>query len=210
MSDKYWMPGAERIPNSHSAGLPMDGAKGHYATHHITVTPKGSYAGAKTALCREGFEPTLVIDPVTNKRGQFLPANRGGFALEHNGPDTNTEGEIHIQVEWVWPTMSEDITKAPHFDECWHDFVEFARSLGIPDEWPFGFHSKSKNLAKWRTSGHRGHINAPGNSHSDNLPAAKQPAWPTKVSAARVRIKKRLRAAVHRVHHLRRKLRATK
>jgi len=204
----FWMPGAERIPNAHSAGLPMDGAKGRYMTHHITVTPKGSYAGAETALCREGFEPTLVIDPMTNKRGQFLPANRGGYALEHNGPDTNTEGEIHVQIEWVWPSMDEDITTAPHFAECWRDVVAFGRQLGIPDAWPFGFHSTAKTLSKWQTSGHRGHINAPGNTHTDNLPAKRKPAFPAAMKpAVRKRLLVELAAALHRVRHLRRKLR---
>lgn len=177
---KKWLKGAERIPDPiHGAGLAMDGGKGRYVTHHITVTSKGSYDGAKSVLLHERYEPTLIVDPTLGKIGQFLPANRGGYALEHNGPTTNTEGAVNIQIEWVWPSMADDITKAPHFAECWEAVVRFARNNGVPDVWPFGFHSTSKDLGKWRTSGHRGHINAPGNSHSDNLPAKHQPAWPS-------------------------------
>src|SRR4051812_43791667 len=188
---QLWLPGAERIgdgPHKHSAGLPMDGTKGRYATHHITVTGKGSYAGTKNALLSEGYEPTLIVDPTTGQIGQFFPANRGGYALEHPSgtPTTNTEGTIHVQIEWVWPAMWKrlhpnlDITRAPHFAECWQKVALFCRQLGIPEVWPFGLHSDSKDLGLWRQSGHRGHINAPHNSHSDNLPAAKPPAFPSR------------------------------
>ena len=148
-------------------------------THHVTVTPKGSYDGAKAALLREGFEPTLIADPVAGKVGQFLPADRGAFALEHNGPATNTEGRIHVQVEWVWPSMSLDITKAAHFDDMWRAIVTWLDQLGVPRTWPFGFASTSRSAATWRKAGHRGHVNAPGNTHVDNLPAVKRPAWPS-------------------------------
>ena len=177
---KKWMKGAERIPGIHQAGLPMDGTKGRYVTHHITVTGKGSYDGAKSVLLHERYEPTLIVDPTNGKIGQFVPAGRGAYALEHNGPTTNTEGQVNIQIEWVWPSMSDDITKAKYFDECWRRVVAFARNNGVPDVWPFGFHSTSKDVGKWQTSGHRGHVNAPGNSHSDNLPAKHQPAWPAR------------------------------
>lgn len=178
MAPNLWLPGAEKIPGRHSAGLPMLGGAGHYATHHITVSGKGSYDPIKGVLLREGFEPTIQADPVLGKFGQFLPANRGAYALEHNGPPTNTAGSIHVQIEWVWPAMAEDITKAPHFAEMWRELVEWCDQLGIPRAWPFGFKSTAKTLAKWQTSGHRGHVNAPGNSHSDNLPAPTAPAWP--------------------------------
>lgn len=181
-----WLPGAEKITGPHARGLTMDGTKGHYCTHHITVTPKGSYDGVKAVLLREGFEPTLLVDPVAGKVGQFLPGNKGGFALEHpsGGPTTNTEGTVHVQIEWVWPAMwrrlhpSLDITRAPHFDRLWHDVIVWLDQLDVPRTWPFGFHSTSRDVGKWRTSGHRGHVNAPSNSHVDNLPAARQPAWP--------------------------------
>lgn len=173
-----WLPGAERIKGPHDKGLPLDGGN-CIATMHITVTPKGSYAGTRDYLLREGFEPTLILDPTNGKRGQFLPGNRGGYALEHNGPATNTEGRVHVQVEWVWPDMRHDITKARHFAEQWNDLVHWLDQLGVPRDWPFGFHSSSRNAATWRKGGYRGHVNAPGNSHVDNLPAPKAPAWPS-------------------------------
>jgi hypothetical protein len=181
-----WLSGAERIPGPHANGLSMDGSAGKFCTHHITVTPKGSYDGVKGALIREGYEPTLLVDPVLGRIGQFFPANRAGYALEHPSgtPTTNTEGTVHVQIEWVWPAMWRrfhpglDITHAKHFAWCWRQVVVFTRQLGIPDVWPFGFHSTSRDVTIWRTSGHRGHVNAPHNSHVDNLPAAKAPAWP--------------------------------
>lgn len=193
-----WLPVAERIPNSHTAGLPMSGG-GHYATHHITVTPKGSYSGAKAALIREGFEPTLTVDPVLGKIGQFIPGNRGAYAMEHTTAETNTLGAVHVQIEWVWPDMSQDITKAPHFDWCWEHVVAFLREWGVPDEWPFGFHSSSRSVTTWKKPGHNGHKNAPGNSHSDNLPAQYQPAWPGKPS--RKKLRARARSAAFRARH---------
>lgn len=178
-----WLPGAERIPNPHGLGLPMLGG-GHFCTHHITVTGEGSYDGSKRALLNEGYEPTLLVDPVLGKIGQFLPGDRGGYALEHTTAETNTAGTIHIQIEWVWPDMQHDITKAKHFDECWQRVVHWCDELGIPREWPFGFHGTSRDVATWQRSGHRGHVNAPGNSHVDNLPALVQPAWPVEAKPA--------------------------
>ena len=177
------MPGAERIPGKHSGGNPMLGGNA-LCTHHITVTPQGSYAATKAALLREGFEPTLLLDPVGGHRGQFLPANRGGYALQHNGPPTNTEGKIHVQIEWVWPAMPSllhpnDITKTPHFAAQWHDLILWLDQLGVPRAWPFGGPlATSRDPATWRHGGHRGHRNAPGNSHVDSLSVRKAPAWP--------------------------------
>lgn len=204
-----WLPGAERIPGPHSAGLPMSGG-GHFCTHHITVTGKGSYDGAKAALLREGYEPTLLVDPVTGKIGQFLPANRGGYALEHTTAETNTAGAIHVQIEWVWPDMRQDITKAPHFEECWTRVVTWLDSLGVPREWPFGFHSSSRDVKTWQVSGHRGHVNAPGNTHVDNLPAKQQPAWPSTLTPQRRRLTARLHRLRHRIRAIRAKLRRTR
>jgi hypothetical protein len=119
-----WLPGAEHIKGKHSVGLPLSGGN-CLATMHITASPKGSYKGTRDYLVRMGFEPTLILDPTTGERGQFLPGNRGAYALEHPAgtPATNTAGSIHVQVEWVWPDMRQDITKAPHFAEQWADLV---------------------------------------------------------------------------------------
>lgn len=172
-----WLPGAERISGKHAGGLTMLGGNA-LCTHHITVTGRGSYSGTKAALLSEGYEPTLILDPTTGRAGQFLPANRGAFALEHATAPTNTEGRIHVQIEWVWPAMAGDITQAPHFAALWDELIPWLRQLGVPDVWPFGFTSTSRNARTWKKGGHRGHINAPGNSHVDNLPARRQPAWP--------------------------------
>lgn len=198
-------PGAEQIRGPHSAGNPMGGGN-CLLTNHITVTGKGSYTGTKAALLREGYEPTLLLDPTLGLAGQFLPATRGAYALEHNGPPTNTEGKIHIQVEWVWPDMRQDITKAPHFRELWEALVWFADAHGVPREWTFGFTSSSRDPVRWRKGGWRGHVNAPGNSHVDNLPADIAPTWPVN----RHRLRLRLQAARRKVRHLKHRLRGSK
>ena len=202
-----WLPGAEKIRGPHQNGLTLLGGN-CLATMHITASPKGSYRGTRDYLVRMGFEPTLILDPTTGDRGQFLPGNRGAYALEHPSgtPATNTEGRIHVQVEWVWPDMRQDITKAPHFAEQWRDLVAWLDALGVPREWPFGFSSSSKNAATWRKGGYRGHVNCPSNSHVDNLPAATQPAWPLS-PARRARLTGRLRVLRHKVRRIKHKLR---
>jgi hypothetical protein len=150
-------------------------------THHVTGTGKGTFDGTSAFLVRMGYEPTLLLDPWTGERVQYLPANRSAYALEHPAgqPETNRQGKVHVQIEWLWPAMSADITKAPHFAELWADLIPWLDDLGIPRRWPFGFTSTAKTLSKWTQGGHRGHVNAPGNSHCDNLPAPRQPAWPS-------------------------------
>lgn len=201
-----WLPGAEHIKGKHSVGLPLSGGN-CLATMHITASPKGSYKGTRDYLVRMGFEPTLILDPTTGERGQFLPGNRGAYALEHPAgtPATNTAGSIHVQVEWVWPDMRQDITKAPHFAEQWADLVAWLDELGVPRDWPFGFHSSAKTLRLWLEGGYRGHVNCPNNSHVDNLPAKTQPAWPL-TPADRRRLRSRLHRLRHRIKRIRHKL----
>lgn len=202
---KLWLPGAENIPGPHQTGGSMMVGGPGICTHHITVSPKGSYNSIRGYLVRMGYEPTLILDPTTGQMGQYLPANRSAFALEHPAgqPETNRQGKVNVQIEWVWPSMSEDITRAPHFAAIWAVLVPWLEQLGVAPVWTFGFGSKSRDALMWKKGGHRGHVNAPANSHVDNLPAAKPPPWRSK---PRLTAKQR-RRIVARIHHLRRKLR---
>ena len=183
---KLWLPGAEKVAGPHSAGGTMAGGNA-LCTHHITGTGKGTFPGTRDYLVRMGYEPTLILDPFTGARAQFLPANRSAYALEHPAgqPETNREGKIHVQIEWFWPAMpnqynANDITKAPHFAEIWADLIPWLEDLGVPSRWTFGSPlSTSKDPKTWKQGGHRGHRNAPGNSHVDSLSCRRAPAWST-------------------------------
>jgi len=149
-------------------------------THHITASSKGSYPAVSRYLVKMGFEPTLNLDPTTGQRGQYLPANRSAYALEHPAgqPETNREGSVNVQIEWVWPSMTDDITKAPHFAAIWADLIPWLEALGVPSLWTFGNPAATSRDAKvWRKAGHRGHKNAPANTHVDSLPCKTSPPW---------------------------------
>lgn len=200
---KLWLPGAERIPTDHVGGLMLGGPG--ICTHHITVSSKGSYNFIRGYLVSKGYEPTLLLDPTTGQMGQYLPADRSAFALEHptGMPETNRQGKVNVQIEWVWPSMSEDITKAPHFDAIWAVLIPWLEQLGVASVWTFGFGSTSRDALTWKKGGHRGHVNAPANTHVDSLPAVKPPPWRIRKPLTA----KRRRQIVARIHHLRRILR---
>lgn len=178
-----WLPGAERIPTKHTGSSMVGGPA--ICTHHVTVSPRGSYNFIRGYLASKGYEPTLLLDPWTGERAQFLPANRSAYALEHPAgmPETNREGSVHVQIEWLWPAMpnqyhANDITKAPAFADLWADLIPWLEELGVPSRWTFGGPlNTSKDPKVWKVGGHRGHRNAPGNSHVDSLSCRKPPAW---------------------------------
>lgn len=175
-----WLKDAELLPGAKTRGGSMVGGE-CIGTHHITVTKKGTAGTVNDILMRENFEPTLLLDPYENGRYQFLPADKSAYALEHRSgtPETNREGKIHVQIEWLWYSMSDDISKAPHFFDIWNDLIPWMEDLGIPSVWTFGSpFSNSRNPVTWKKAGHRGHRNAPYNSHVDGL-AWKNPVWPS-------------------------------
>lgn len=203
-----WLPGAERIPTTH-AGSSMVGGPA-MCTHHITVSAKGSYNAIRGYLVSKGYEPHLLLDPTTGQRGQYLPANRSAYALEHPSgtPETNRQGAVNVQIEWVWPSMADDITKAPYFADIWADLIPWLEQLHVPSIWTFGYGSRSRSATTWRKGGHRGHVNAPGNSHVDNLPAPFPPRWHG-VSPERKRLRHRLVRLRARIAYVKAKLKET-
>lgn len=167
-----WLPGAEVIGGPHQDGGSMVGGP-YKMTHHITTG--GSFDFLKGYLVEKGYEPTLLIDPIYGRIGQFLPASRSAYALEHNGaPETNRMGVVNIQIEWCWNTMDDPtITNAPKFWDVWKAALSFARANKVPDYLPFtSFYSTSRDSGLWQQSGHAGHRNAPNQfqGHTDSLP----------------------------------------
>lgn len=170
MTAPLWLPGAERIPGPHSAGLPMlrNNARRAITWHR---TGGGSYASNRSYLVQEAFEPTILWEPWTGQFGQFFPADRGGYALKHVGdPATNTFGTIHVQVEVVDRGSSVHLTDTPM--KGWAAFRSWLHAWGIPETLPagpmlpLGAH-KSATTAVWGRSGHFGHCHVPENDHTD-------------------------------------------
>lgn len=169
-----WMPGAERVKGAQPGLTGMLGGPCK-VTHHITTG--GGFDFLTGYLVQRGFEPTLIVDPVSGRIAQFLPATRGGYALQHTTAPTNTQGACNIQIEWCWNTMSDlTIDKAPKWDEVWGRVLEFARANNVPDRIPFGSINTltDRDPAKWIQGGHACHFNAPGNTHVDGLPVSSE------------------------------------
>ena len=166
-----WMPGAERVPGA-QAGLTMNGGPAK-VTHHITTG--GDFDFLTGYLVRLGYEPTLIVDPVSGRIAQFLSAANGGYALEDRTVPTNAQGSRHIQIEWCWVSMTDlTIDSAPKWHEVWGRVLDFCRANGVADAIPFGKINAltDRDPAKWVQGGHACHLNAPGNSHVDGLPVS--------------------------------------
>jgi hypothetical protein len=174
MTAPLLFPHAEKVRGYNSLGLSMVGGPSK-VTHHITVSGKGTSGTVIDLLKRENFEPTLLLDPYEGGRYQFLPPNKGAYALEHPAgmPETNRQGKVHIQIEWLWKDMSDNISRAPYFMGLWADVCAWSFAWGVPHHWPFGGPLvTSRSASIWKEGGHAGHRNAPGNTHVDSL------AWP--------------------------------
>jgi hypothetical protein len=164
-----WLPGVDRIPGPHANGNPMTGGPRRACTWHRTVG--GTYASNRSYLVQKGFEPTVLWDPWTGQLGQFLPADRGAYALRHIGdPPTNTLGTVHVQIEVVDRGSLIHLTDTPL--KGWPTLRAWLTQLGIPETLPAGpmlplGQHRSATTAVWSKSGHFGHCHAPENDHTD-------------------------------------------
>lgn len=166
---KLWCPNAERILGPHASGGTMVGGPPRAVWHR---TAGGTYESNRDFLRREGFEPHLLWDPHTGQLGQFIPADRSAFALEHaSTPETNRIGSHCIQIEVVDHGETWDITDTPM--KGVEAIVAWLRSLGIPDALPMGKMAKlgrsgRRNPRIWASkAGHYGHCHVPENHHTD-------------------------------------------
>lgn len=167
---ELWCPGAEKIRGPHSGGSgPMTGGPPRIIWHR---TAGGTYASNKSYLKAEGFEPHLLWDPTTGELGQFMPANVGGFAVQHTEVlQTNRMGTICLQIEVADHGETWNITDTKMLGI--EKIIAFIRQLGIPDELPAGpmaplGKSGKRDPKVWASKGgHYGHCHVPENSHTD-------------------------------------------
>lgn len=185
MSLTLWLPGAERVTGPHAAGGSMAGGPPR-CTHHITwdaLGPQGQrprFDNVRNYLVSMGFEPTLMIDPFTGRRSQFLPGNRSAYALRNapGGVQTNRMGTAHLQVEWFFSPGC--IVGGERYDDLTHtpmrgldEVLAMCESYGIPSRWAAGVPTWRgvRSTATWtRTAGHYGHSQVPENTHTDPGP----------------------------------------
>lgn len=183
MSGKLWIPRAERANGPLRTGNSMVGGPPR-VVHHITwdrLDPRPSYDGVRNYLVTAGFEPTLMVDPISGRMTQFLPASRAAYALRNasGGVQTNRMGTACIQVEWFFsPGLTvkgvryDDLTDTPMrgLDEV----LDLAESWGVPLVWPLGepvWKGARRDARVWAAqAGHYGHCHVPENTHTDPGP----------------------------------------
>lgn len=164
-----WCPGADLIGLTRPGGT-MDGAGGPRVVWHRTVG--GSYASNIRELQKSGNLSHLLWDPFSGELGQFLPATRSAYALEHNGPPTNSHGLVCIQIEVVDHGETWDVTSTPM--RGYYEYIlPWLRNWGIPDTCPAGPFpplgtSGNRSETIWAIRpGHYAHAQIPGNNHTD-------------------------------------------
>lgn len=173
------MAGAVYIGNRHNnnmaGGPPM-------ATHHITAdtlhgdgTRAATLDGVSQYLINMGYEPHVVIDPFTGLARQLLSPLDSGYALEHPAgqPETNRQGDVNIQVEWLFTpgTVYNGRRYAQLADTPMlglDAFLAWCDSWGVSRAGPY-MAPGDRDPGRWRAGGHRGHYNAPANSHVDPI-----------------------------------------
>lgn len=172
-----WMPDVQRLSSSHLGETMLDGPP--RAVWHRTVGQ--GFAGNAAYLKQEGYEPHILWDPTTGELGQFIPANRSAYALEHPSgtTQTNREGKVCIQIEVADHGKTWDITAPlsaqgnPTGMRGWPKLRDWLGSLGIPEVWPGGAppalgHRAEVTSGVWLTkAGHYSHSQVPNNHHTD-------------------------------------------
>lgn len=99
---RMWMPGAATLPSPRDGGSMVGGPA--RATEHVMVTPyTWSALQAARFLVQQGTEAHLTCHPISGQAVQMIPANRAARALANpaGGVQTNRQGSVNIQTEWV-------------------------------------------------------------------------------------------------------------
>jgi hypothetical protein len=168
-----WIPGAERLGDG-SIGGEMDTPNlAPRATWHSTESGAGDAAFRAVAayLIKIGAEPHILLDPTTDRLGQFGPLNLSARALRNDGATrTNRTGKVNIQIEVL-------ARAASPFTAYWKPGPNFRalmaalRSWGIRDEFPLPLAKRyGEGVRVAGTSmraAHYGHCNWRGNDHWD-------------------------------------------
>lgn len=180
-----WLPGAHRSPQS--GGVTLDKSLPARATWHITWDAlnngqRPQFSAVSSYLKRVKYCPHIMWDPFTGYVEQYYPASVGGRALGN----WNQDGEVHIQVEVFFSPgtvyggkkyATVEDTPCVGLDKI----IDWMRSHGIKDGWPGGEprwapwptpnSGNSRNVTTWNSqSGHYGHSQVPGDSHTDPGP----------------------------------------
>ncbi|WP_328404012.1 peptidoglycan-binding protein [Streptomyces sp. NBC_00390] len=189
-----WLPGAERHPLGDTA--PTDTQFQPKVVWHITWDKNATAAKPADlvpfdALVRyftgagRASAPHLLWDPFTGRIAQFYPANSRSKSVADapGGTRTNRAGRVLLQVETLffpycrvngksYATVRD--TPAKGLDKV----LTWARSWGVPDDWPMGKPTWKANRSDrvWASrGGHYAHGQVPENSHNDPGP---MPDWP--------------------------------
>lgn len=188
MTGTLWIPGFERLEPS-KAGGDITSKLGPRAIWHTVEAPAGTekmFQRMIEVLTDKSAEPHVLIDPKTDRAGQFFPLDLSGRALKNdNGRQTNRTGIVCIQIE-VMGYAADPFTN----DDTWHPgpnwraLMAALRSWGIPDVFPMGRPPKYPGPSVrdrdiwyadgYESAGHYCHANVPDNDHGD--PGAIAPA----------------------------------
>lgn len=187
---ELWMPGAVRDPQPQ--GVTLDTSLPPRGVWHITADRLDPNTGAQPPfgnvwnyLKNVGYCPNLMWDPFTGYMVQAYPANLGGRALTR----WNEDGRVNLQVEiYFSPGVIRDgrkyMTVAETPCKGFGAIVDWMESWGVPRTWPMGSPqwNSTQNVTTWNTkAGHYGHIQVPGETHSDPGP---MPPLPQRIVVA--------------------------
>lgn len=186
MTGPLWIDGFERLKPS-KAGGEITSKLGPRAIWHTVEAPAGTekmFRRMVDVLTGKSAEPHILIDPVTDRAGQFFPLDLSGRALKNDGSrQTNRTGVVCIQIE-VMGYAADPFTN----DDTWHPgpnwnaLMDALRAWEIPDLFPMGRPPKYPGASVRDrdiyygedSAGHYCHANIPGNDHGD--PGAIAPA----------------------------------
>ncbi|MGM9465369.1 peptidoglycan-binding protein [Streptomyces murinus] len=188
-----WLPGAERHPLGDTA--PTDTRYAPRVIWHITWDKNATRAKPADLVpfdqlvryftgSGSSVAPHLLWDPFSGRTAQFYPADSRSKSVVDapGGTRTNRTGRVCLQVETLFfpycrvggrtfATVRD--TPAKGLDKI----LAWARSWGVPDDWPMGTPtwSADRDEHTWETrGGHYGHGQTPENQHTDPGP---MPKW---------------------------------
>jgi hypothetical protein len=172
-----WIPGFERLTPSKGGGA-ITSKAGPHVIWHTVEAPAGTekmFQRMIDFLTEKSAEPHVLIDPLTDRAGQFLPLNLSGRALQNDdGRQTNRTGRVCIQIEvmgYAADPFTNDDTWKP--GPNWRALMAAIRSHGVPDIFPMGRPPKYPGGSVrdadiyYDEAGHYCHANVPGNDHGD-------------------------------------------
>jgi hypothetical protein len=172
-----WIPGFERLTPSKPGGVITSTVGGHVIWHTVEA-PAGAektFQSMINVLTGKSAEPHILIDPKTDRAGQFFPLDLSGRALKNDGAhQTNRTGRVCIQIE-VMGYAAHPFTDDPDWKPGpnWNALMTAIRSHGVPDIFPMGRPPKYPGASVrdreiyYSEAGHYPHANVPGNSHGD-------------------------------------------